>query len=1064
MKNRGNIRLRVRHDWAVLLLIFCLIGITAISAIILSRNPNFERAHAADSNTPIAVTVASVCTITGTTESGDEHSAEMSNGNYLADVGETTISVICNDGEGFSVYAIGYSGNEDGVSSMIGVSSGLTIPTGLVTDASASNWAMKLTAVSGTYTPTMLSDNEGPFTSYHTIPSINTKVATRPNGTSASSSSQFTATFAFGVSAAQAADTYVGKVKFTLVHPNFANPSGALPTISNLNYMQDFSSLSYAEYNNVLASMTLNQQYQLKDNRDGKIYYIAKLADGNVWMTQNLDHDIVTTEDFYTYANTDIGHGSMRDTTAKWTASTATYATDDTTWNDTPDEPESYDPGDLCWNGVFASDYTGTLNAYTVACGEDKKYHIGNYYNWTAAVAMNNSSFYTADTTDVNQSICPAGWRLPVPSGNESYNGLIATLNLTSSTSGNVQNAPVNFVYGGIWVGSSANVGGSGGYWSSMVSDAEHAFEFNFNYQGDITHQYDGLRNFNISVRCVARTKEPGLSDIDYMQDMTPETVALTPVGTTATLVDNRDNKTYTVAKLADGNIWMTQNLDHDIVTTEGFYTYANTDIGHGATPNTSATWTASSATFATNDTTWTNTVDEPESYDPGDICWNGAFGHYHIVDGTVACGEDKHHHIGNYYNWTAAVAMNDSSSYITNLTNVDQSICPAGWMLPTYSDNKSFDNLVSQLNLTSGNSGNIHDAPAYLVYSGFWGGSSFNIGTYGIFWTSLVSDDDYAHNIYFNNNGVVIPRSNDDRNDGNSVRCVARTDNNGAELISNISDLTYMQDFNILSPSEKSAVLNSMTLNQQYELSDNRDNKIYTIAKLADGNVWMTQNLDHDIVTTENFYTYDNTDIGHDSTPYIGTMWTASTATYSTGDTTWVGTESSPESYNPGDYCWSGTPNDGVTAACNQSGNHYHLGNYYNWTAAVAMNDSSGYTDLNQDADQSICPAGWTLPKDGLNVTTSGSIYYLLSQYGWDSSTNEMTGSYELWGSPLYLSLNGRYWYGSKQSIGIDGYLWSSRTESDTMAIEFFLRNDNVAYLNDRAHVAGNSVRCVAR
>ncbi|MBQ6355274.1 hypothetical protein IJJ18_02560 [Candidatus Saccharibacteria bacterium] len=58
----------------------------------------------------------------------------------------------------------------------------------------------------------------------------------------------------------------------------------------------------------------------------------------------------------------------------------------------------------------------------------------------------------------------------------------------------------------------------------------------------------------------VAKTAKP-LSDLTYMQDMEPDTIAETATGASKTLTDSRDNKTYTVKKLNDGNIWMTQNL-----------------------------------------------------------------------------------------------------------------------------------------------------------------------------------------------------------------------------------------------------------------------------------------------------------------------------------------------------------------------------------------------------------------------------------------------------------------------------------------------------------------------
>ena len=485
-----------------------------MSAVFLSRTPGSVRVGAtSDSTVQASVTVPDACSISGTTAAGSEHNATIPNGQYRADIGETTLRVVCNDNSGYSVYAIGYSNDTDGNTNMIGANTSLTIPTGLVTNASVSNWAMKLTAVSGTHAPTILSDTEGPFTAYHTIPSTATKVATYATNVNPTSGSEFKTTFAIGIDASQAADTYNGKVKFTLVHPSYANADGSVPItdISELDYMQDFATLTSTEKTAVLNSMTLNQQYQLKDNRDQKDYYVAKLADGNVWMTQNLDHDIVTTTNFYTYANTDIGHGATTNTSAKWTAQTATYATNDTTWIYTTDNPESYDPGDLCWNGTIAPDYSGTLSTYAEACGNDKHYHIGNYYNWTAAVAMNDSSSYTTDLTDVDQSICPAGWRLPTYSGNKSYDNLITTLSLTAGTSGNVQSAPAYFVYGGLWDGESYDVGGHGLYWSSVVYGDANAYAFDFDRHGSMGPQYDVGRDGGSSVRCVARQGQRSL-------------------------------------------------------------------------------------------------------------------------------------------------------------------------------------------------------------------------------------------------------------------------------------------------------------------------------------------------------------------------------------------------------------------------------------------------------------------------------------------------------------------------------------------------------------------------
>ena len=89
----------------------------------------------------------------------------------------------------------------------------------------------------------------------------------------------------------------------------------------------------------------------------------------------------------------------------------------------------------------------------------------------------------------------------------------------------------------------------------------------------------------------------------------------------------------------------------------------------------------------------------------------------------TIACTDqnaNRHYSIGNYYNWTAAVAMNDSSSYTGYEIDAGQSICPAGWMLPVHKNNKSYDNLMNGLGLIDSTGSNVQDAPVYFVPSGY--------------------------------------------------------------------------------------------------------------------------------------------------------------------------------------------------------------------------------------------------------------------------------------------------------------------------------------------------------
>ena len=220
--------------------------LTLTSALVLASSSSFadEPSNAAIDN--IAIEVPEACSISAINETNDS-SVEDGTGNATIDHGvktimagasyfdtttypngiaTTTMSITCNDGNGYSLYAVGYSNNTLGNTNLIGEVTSTTIPTGTVTDSSVSNWAFKLSPVTGTFAPTITTD----YDSYHTIPSTETKVATFvdgiDNGASVSAAPILTTTYALATAPTQVADTYTGKVKYTLVHPNYANADG----------------------------------------------------------------------------------------------------------------------------------------------------------------------------------------------------------------------------------------------------------------------------------------------------------------------------------------------------------------------------------------------------------------------------------------------------------------------------------------------------------------------------------------------------------------------------------------------------------------------------------------------------------------------------------------------------------------------------------------------------------------------------------------------------------------------------------------------------------------------
>ena len=532
-----------------------LVGLTTASGLVLMST----KVSADDVVDNISITVPIACSMSGTIASGNEHEAEIANGTYQANIGTTSIKTLCNDNAGFSIYAIGNSGDtlgEEDSTKLLGTSASgnAKIITGTATTAGnpdVSNWAMRLATDSqATYPLTIESDTEGSFASYHTVPAEYTKVATRTAGTDTGTSAEgatLTTTYAAYISKTQSADTYTGKVKYVLVHPNDGTapviptpvtpPTSCTTPVPNLTYMQDLNSSNKAS---ILAGMAEDAQYYLADKRDDKTYCVAKLKDGNIWMTQNLDHDIVTTPNYYTNENTDIGWNGSSYSSATWIAERATYTTGTTTWNsynfgdgdpnglDGRYHPESYDPGTKYWNGnlrpteqVSCETAGGTWNGFwcygadlTSTTGNSHN-HLGNHYNWTSAVAMNDTSSYTTSNVDLDRSICPANWTLPrVGQASGSFYNLWNQYGFTSSSfndtdSDNTYDEGEDALWTSPLYGSLGIAGFVGDFWSPVVVDESDARRAGFDADGGVFPEDDYYRTDGLSVRCVARPVTP---------------------------------------------------------------------------------------------------------------------------------------------------------------------------------------------------------------------------------------------------------------------------------------------------------------------------------------------------------------------------------------------------------------------------------------------------------------------------------------------------------------------------------------------------------------------------
>ena len=242
------------------------------------------------------------------------------------------------------------------------------------------------------------------------------------------------------------------------------------------------------------------------------------------------------------------------------------------------------------------------------------------------------------------------------------------------------------------------------------------------------------------------------------MQDMSMDICNnVDSINSSLQLLDTRDNKLYWVTKLADGNCWMTQNLDYDIKSTNNILSQID-----GATTISRGRTTFDSGLYSTDDATTCALVEQDCSYDSGNYYVENGTGRVKLsinCDGSINDGENCHYQIGNYYQIDAAV-----DEY-----NLRPSICPQHWKVPTASMSNALSSLLGTNISTL--------APTYFNYVGYvtFQNSAFiavnELGSSGRllldhFYTTSINDSDGLRQV-----GEDAPLKS---TAGHSIRCVA--------------------------------------------------------------------------------------------------------------------------------------------------------------------------------------------------------------------------------------------------------------------------------------------------
>ena len=215
--------------------------------------------------------------------------------------------------------------------------------------------------------------------------------------------------------------------------------------------------------------------------------------------------------------------------------------------------------------------------------------------------------------------------------------------------------------------------------------------------------------------------------------------------------------KTYTIRKLADGNCWMTESL---------YLPLAN-NVGVEASYNNGSTFTYTPTSCSGDSECGINRNTQSSS----------TYGTYY------------------YYNWFAATAGKGTSSTAANV-DVDGSICPKGWKLPsnytvagknpqTNTDwsamswsalTQAYLGFATNTDNTTGYQ-TLEASPISLLRAGLYDSGSFrNGGSSGYYWSSTAYSTSAAYYLYFSSSSSrVYPQGNNGKaNYGFNVRCIA--------------------------------------------------------------------------------------------------------------------------------------------------------------------------------------------------------------------------------------------------------------------------------------------------
>ncbi len=265
------------------------------------------------------------------------------------------------------------------------------------------------------------------------------------------------------------------------------------------------------------SALVAGQVTALTDTRDGSTYAVAKLADNQCWMVENLRLDLSDTNLEINGLNTNSPTPAFVTAINSHPASTNTFCT---SINSACIDQVLYNSNNTNRDLTASYDANNTSSSW---------YSYGNYYNWYAITAGNGTYSMSTGGVAVVGDICPAGWRLPTGYGNI---GDLVKLDIAMGGSGvnYAENStaglaamnrwrtyPNNFIYGGEQKGNTAaNRFVSSSYASSSVVNNERTANLWLKQNGVSMNSNSTQKVRGQTVRCIANREYSETGNIHY--------------------------------------------------------------------------------------------------------------------------------------------------------------------------------------------------------------------------------------------------------------------------------------------------------------------------------------------------------------------------------------------------------------------------------------------------------------------------------------------------------------------------------------------------------------------